>query len=260
MMGRALVLGALKSNAISPSKLLLYDINADAATALAAETGGRTCASLDELVAASSALLLCTKPNDVPGVLQHVPGNRPQQDDFLVLSIAAGITIAAMQAVVGNHAHVIRIMPNTPALVGAGAAAFAPGESVTPADRELARSLLGSVGQVIEVKESLMDAVTGLSGSGPAYVYTFIEALSDAGVKQGLTPDQARALATQTVLGAAEMVRSTGEHPAILREMVTSPGGTTIAGLAALEAAGFRHACNAAVEAATRRAKELGES
>ena len=257
-MGRALVLGALKSGALNAADLLLYDISSEAAAALAEESGGRTCSSLDELISGSKALLLATKPGTVATVLQHVPKNRPEQDDFLVLSIAAGITLGAMEDVVGNHAHVIRVMPNTPALVGAGAAAFATGEGVTDADIEFTRSLLGAVGEAVEVGESLMDAVTGLSGSGPAYVYLFIESLTDAGVKQGLPREQAAILAVQTVLGAAEMVRTTGEHPAVLRDMVTSPGGTTIAGLAAMEGAGFRAACDAAVEAATRRAQELG--
>ena len=259
-MGRALVLGALESGAIKASNLLLFDINAEATAALAQETGGKASSSLEELIGASNCLLLCTKPADVSSVLKQVPGIRPQQDDFLILSIAAGVTLSAMEGLVGNHAHVIRVMPNTPALVGAGASAFASGEGVSEADVALTLSLLGAVGEVVQVKESLMDAVTGLSGSGPAYVYLFIEALTEAGVKQGLPRDEAAALAVQTVLGAAEMVRSTGEHPAILRDMVTSPGGTTIAGLAAMERAGFRVACDAAVEAATRRSQELGRA
>jgi pyrroline-5-carboxylate reductase len=150
-------------------------------------------------------------------------------------------------------------MPNTPALVGKGAAAFCRGASATEADAETARTLLGAVGLAVEVPERLMDAVTGLSGSGPAYVYLMIEALADGGVKTGLARADAVKLAAQTVLGAAAMVLETGLHPAVLKDMVTSPGGTTIAGLAELERHGVRAALIDAVSTATRRATELGQ-
>ena len=150
-------------------------------------------------------------------------------------------------------------MPNTPALIGKGAAAFSLGALATAADAEIARQLLGSVGEVVQTEESLLDAVTGLSGSGPAYVYLFIEALIDAGVKNGLNHEQANALAIQTTIGAAHMVKETGQTPAELREMVTSPGGTTLAGLKALDEANFATICGQAVDAATKRSKELGK-
>ena len=150
-------------------------------------------------------------------------------------------------------------MPNTPALVGKGAAAFAPGTNATADDIIFANNLLGSVGKVVEVPEKLMDSVTGLSGSGPAFVYILIEALADGGVATGLTREKALELATQTVLGAATMVQDTGLHPALLKDMVTSPGGTTIAGIAALEEHGFRNAAIQAVTAATNRSIELGQ-
>jgi pyrroline-5-carboxylate reductase len=150
-------------------------------------------------------------------------------------------------------------MPNTPALVGKGAAAFASGSDATAEDSEFARCLLGSVGLAFEVDEPLIDTVTGISGSGPAYVYTFIEALADGALLEGLPRDQALALATQTVLGAATMVAESGEHPALLRDRVTSPGGTTIAGLAALEEGAFRSTTIKAVKAATEKARELGQ-
>jgi pyrroline-5-carboxylate reductase len=154
---------------------------------------------------------------------------------------------------------VIRAMPNTPALVGMGAAAYCLGSTATRDDAATAARLLGAVGLAVEVPERLMDAVTGLSGSGPAYVYLVIEALADGGVRSGLPRADALKLAAQTVLGAASMVMETGEHPAVLKDMVTSPGGTTIAGLAELERHGLRAALIDAVTAATRRAAELGK-
>ena len=153
----------------------------------------------------------------------------------------------------------IRAMPNTPALVGHGAAAYCLGSRATPEDAVTAQALLGAVGLVVQVPEKLMDAVTGLSGSGPAYIYVVIDALADGGVKAGLPRADAVRLAAQTVLGAAAMVLETGEHPAVLKDMVTSPGGTTIAGLAALERHGLRSALIEAVGAATARAAELGK-
>ena len=176
----------------------------------------------------------------------------------LFISIAAGVTITAIEEALGSDARVIRVMPNTPALIGQGASAYALGTHATASDSELAASLLASVGTVAEVPEKLLDAVTGLSGSGPAYVYTIIEALADGGVLCGLPKDKAVQLAAQTVAGAANMVLSTGEHPAALRDQVTSPGGTTIAGLQTIEAGNLRATLIDAVEAACSRSKQLG--
>jgi pyrroline-5-carboxylate reductase len=176
-----------------------------------------------------------------------------------VLSIAAGVTIAALEAALGAGVPVVRAMPNTPALVGAGAAAIAPGSAATDDDLAWAESILGSVGTVVRVPERLLDAVTGLSGSGPAYVFLVAEALVEAGVLVGLPRDVAAALTTQTLLGSARLLAESGELPAVLRAQVTSPGGTTAAGLRALESAGFRAALLDAVSAATERSRELGE-
>jgi pyrroline-5-carboxylate reductase len=209
-----------------------------------------------QTAAASDVILLAVKPQDMQPLclsLSQLSGSR------LYLSIAAGISLTDLQSWLGASQRVIRAMPNTPALVGAGAAAFARGSTTTDADAALARTILGSVGTVDEVSEKLLDAVTGLSGSGPAYIYTVIEALSDAGVLKGLPRASALRLAAQTVLGAAKMVLETGKHPAALRDEVTSPGGTTIAGLAQLEAHGLRHALIQAVSTATERSRELGQ-
>jgi pyrroline-5-carboxylate reductase len=162
-----------------------------------------------------------------------------------------------MEAAAGHH-RVIRVMPNTPALIGKGASAFSPGHLASPDDCATASSLLNAVGSVTQVPEPLLDAVTGLSGSGPAYVYTIIEALADGGVCEGLSKEHALTLAAQTLAGAAEMVLQSGLHPAVLRDQVTSPGGTTIHGLAALESGGLRAALIAGVRAASLRARELG--
>jgi pyrroline-5-carboxylate reductase len=177
--------------------------------------------------------------------------------DKLVISIMAGIPCSKIEANLVPGCRVIRTMPNTPALIGAGATAVSGGRKATAEDLDCARQIFAMTGMAVAVDEKLMDAVTGLSGSGPAYVFTFIEALSDAGVKNGLPRDVATKLAAQTVLGAARMVVETGEHPTILKEKVTSPGGTTIAGLHALEVGSFRGVIMNAVEEACLKSKEL---
>jgi pyrroline-5-carboxylate reductase len=176
----------------------------------------------------------------------------------LWVSIAAGVPLAALSKALPLGARVVRAMPNTPALVRSGATAFVAGEGCGDRDRALARALFEGVGMAWEAPaEALLDAVTGLSGSGPAYVFVFLEALSDAGVRMGLPRDAASALAVQTVLGSARLAQETGRHPAALKDQVASPGGTTIAGLERLEACGFRAAVHEAVAAATHRSKEL---
>ena len=208
-----------------------------------------------EVAAASDVIIIAVKPADVRALcetLAEVKGSR------LYLSIAAGISILNLEAWLGGKQRVIRSMPNTPALVGKGAAAFARGSKTTVKDAALATKILGAVGTADEVAEKLLDAVTGLSGSGPAYIYTVIEALADGGVLMGLPRATALRLAAQTVAGAAEMVLETGKHPAALRDEVTSPGGTTIAALEKLEQHGLRNAMIQAVRAATEKSKALG--
>ena len=208
-----------------------------------------------EVAAASDVIIIAVKPADVRALcetLAEVRGSR------LYLSIAAGISILNLEAWLGGKQRVIRSMPNTPALVGKGAAAFARGSKTTVKDAALATKILGAVGTADEVAEKLLDAVTGLSGSGPAYIYTVIEALADGGVLMGLPRATALRLAAQTVAGAAEMVLETGKHPAALRDEVTSPGGTTIAALEKLEQHGLRNAMIQAVRAATEKSKALG--
>jgi len=176
-----------------------------------------------------------------------------------VVSIAAGITLKQLAELLGSDTRLVRVMPNTPCLVGASATGYSVGPKATAADGELVGKLFRSVGNAFAVPENLLDAVTGLSGSGPAYVYVMIEALADGGVRVGLPRDIALSLAAQTVFGAAKMVLETVSHPAALKDAVASPGGTTIAGLHALERAGFRAGLMDAVEAAAKRATELGQ-
>lgn len=256
-MGTALVEGAVKAGAVAAADVTGVDPYESARNHFAKSTGAATFSEISA-IAYCDVVLLCTKPLDVPAALKSV-SQASSGNPVLVISIAAGITLAALEASAGQNVRIIRSMPNTPALVGKGAAAYCLGTKATKADAETARLLLGAVGLAVEVPERLMDAVTGLSGSGPAYVYLMIEALADGGVCVGLPRADAIRLAAQTVLGAATMVLETGEHPAVLKDMVTSPGGTTIAGLAELERQGLRAALIDAVGAATCRAAELGK-
>lgn len=255
-MGSALTLGAIRAGVFAANEVVAYDPVATAIESLGSAI--TAAASLRDVIEASDILLLCVKPHQVRDILAQVASLNDSPQDLLIISIAAGVTLAAMEESCQHRARLIRCMPNTPALVGKGAAAFASGSDATAEDSEFARCLLGSVGLAFEVAEPLIDTVTGISGSGPAYVYTFIEALADGALLEGLPRDQALALATQTVLGAATMVAESGEHPALLRDRVTSPGGTTIVGLAALEEGSFRSTTIKAVKAATQKARELG--
>jgi pyrroline-5-carboxylate reductase len=203
---------------------------------------------------ASDIVFIAVKPQQAKPAMEELRG--ALSPDKLVISIVTGVRLQTLASGLGS-CHLVRVMPNTPCLVGQSASAFCLGSDATADDAKLVRDLLGAVGLAIEVEEKLMDAVTGLSGSGPAFVYLMIEALADGGVRLGLTRDTALRLAAQTVKGAAEMVLITGDHPGVLKDRVASPGGTTIAGLHVLENHGVRGALISAVEAAARRATEL---
>lgn len=220
-------------------------------------TGVKVVASNADVVSNCDVLVLAVKPQVMAAVLNEV---RPHLGSkHLVISIAAGITLKTLADGLGSDVHLVRVMPNTPCLVGASATGYAASEAASGEDVALVGKLFGAVGKAFALPEHLLDAVTGLSGSGPAFIYVLIEALADGGVRMGLPRDVALALAAQTVFGSAKMVLETGTHPAVLKDAVASPGGTTIAGLHALERGGFRAAVMDAVEAATLRARELGK-
>jgi pyrroline-5-carboxylate reductase len=255
-MATALARGWIAAGLLTPSHCRASDPVSEARRNFAEETGGATNEENREIVAGSDLLLLAVKPQNMASLLEDI---RPVVEDrHLVVSIAAGVTLRQLADGLGAECRLIRVMPNTPCLVGASAAGYAPSPTATADDIALVDRLLNVVGTAFRLPESLLDAVTGLSGSGPAFVYTVIEALSDGGVRVGLPRDVATALAAQTVLGAARMVLETKLHVGMLKDQVTSPGGTTIAGLQVLERGGLRAALIDAVEAATRRSRELG--
>ncbi len=255
-MASALVEGVLKAGAFTKEKIIISDKVPAAVKALAKKTGVNAAAGNADVAARADVILLCVKPSDAMDALEAA---RESFAGKLIISILAGVTVATLQKAAGNKARVVRVMPNTPALIHKGAAAYVTGHSATGDDAAIVEKIFSSVGVVFRVKEELLDVVTGLSGSGPAYIYVVIEALADAGVLMGLPRELAVQLAAQTVSGAADMVLRTGLHPAQLKDQVTSPGGTTIAGLEVLEAAGIRAALLSAVRAATERSRELGK-
>lgn len=254
-MGSALAHGVASAGICRPEEICFYDTDARAAADLAGAVGGTVAPDAAALAAQSDVILLCVKPKDACNVIASVAR---ELDGKLLVSIAAGVTIGAMQSSAGAGCRVVRVMPNTPVMVGRGASAYACGSGVTDSDATIVQTIFGSAGRAFRVEESMLDAVTGLSGSGPAYVYLFIEALAEGGVAAGLPRELALDLAVQTVAGAAQMVESTKMSPSQLRDMVTSPGGTTLAGLAALDRAGFADTVKRAVDAATLRSQELG--
>ena len=256
-MATALARGWIRAGLTRADRCRASDPLPQARQAFTAETGCFAVADNREVVAGSDLLVLAVKPQSMAALLAEI---RPVLRSPLVVSIAAGITLKQLAGGLGPGCRLVRVMPNTPCLIGVSASGYTPGDNATEEDIALVDKLLGVVGVAFRLPEHLLDAVTGLSGSGPAFVYLMIEAMSDGGVRVGLPRDVATALAAQTVLGAAKMVLETRTHPGMLKDMVASPGGTTIAGLHALERGGVRGALMDAVEAATRRATELGQT
>jgi pyrroline-5-carboxylate reductase len=256
-MATALAHGFVRAGLVTAAQVIASDPSAAARAAFAREVGARTTSSNSDVAKLASVLVLAVKPDQAGGVLAEIRGQFTAR--HCLMSIAAGVPLARLQAVLGAGARLIRVMPNTPALVGASATAFALSKEARREDAELAQKLFSAVGLAFQVKEALLDAVTGLSGSGPAYAYLFIEGLSDGGVAAGLPREIATRLAAQTVLGSARMVLETGLHPGLLKDMVTSPGGTTIEGLHELEKGRLRGTLISAVRAAAEKSKKLGQ-
>ncbi len=252
-MATAIAGGMVRSGKFAAGDISAIDVNAEAAAKFQAATGIVAGKTAD--LASASVVILAVKPQALAAAMRDIA---PQLGGKLVISIVAGVPVAKL-ASFNADARFVRVMPNTPALVGRGASAYAPGANATAEDRQLVADILGSVGVAIELKESDLDAVTALSGSGPAYVFEFIKALADGGVAEGLSRDCADMLAVQTVLGAAEMVLRTKLHPTVLKDQVTSPAGTTIRAWEVLEAGAFSGLVIEAVRAAAERSRELGK-
>jgi pyrroline-5-carboxylate reductase len=256
-MGEALLRGILKAGLVGPENFLINDINQARCKELAKELGVKSVAKGSEVPEKAGCILLAVKPQDVGGVLAEIrEGLNPK--DHLLISIVAGKPLNFLEGGLKPGCRVIRVMPNAACMVGEAVSCYCLGKSTTEDDALLAEKILNSVGKAFKVEEKYLDAVTGLSGSGPAYVALIIEALSDGGVKMGLPRELSTQLAAQTLLGASKMILS-GYSPGQLRDIVTSPGGTTIEGLHVLEKGGVRASLIAAVEAATLKSKALGE-
>ena len=257
-MATALAQGCVQSELVAGSQVLAFDPSEAACRSFAERVPGVRITSNEEVLASADLVVLAVKPQVMTNVLEeiapHVAGRH------LLVSIAAGITLELLSSALPNGTRLVRVMPNTPCLIGLGASCFSLGPCSTQEDGHIVKKILESVGIAFEVEEKDLDAVTGLSGSGPAFVYTMIEALTSGGVEQGLAPELAQQLAVQTVRGSAEMVVKTKQTPSALRDQVTSPGGTTLAGLEKLKELAGADAFRSAVEAATKRSIELGNS
>ncbi|MDT8316712.1 MAG: pyrroline-5-carboxylate reductase [bacterium] len=257
-MAEAIINGLIKSGQVKGAEISASDKNIERLNVIVEGYGIEGHNKNFEVARRSDVIIIAVKPQVIEPVLNEISDEIGP--DKLLISIVAGIKIKQIASYLKEGAKIVRVMPNTPALVLSGVSALCPGKGVSDEELELATAIFGAVGKAVTVEdEGLMDAVTGLSGSGPAFVYTFIEAMSDAGVKMGLPRDTANILATETVLGSAKVVSEMKRHTGELRDMVTSPGGTTIAGMGKLEEKGFRSAVISAVEAAVNKSKELGK-
>jgi pyrroline-5-carboxylate reductase len=256
-MGEALIKGLVEANVVPAKSIHCGDVRRDRLIELERIFGIQVAADNNELIRRADVIILAVKPQIMEPVLREIAPAVTRQK--LLISIAAGVSTAKMRGALNKDARLIRVMPNTPALVRQGVTAIAKAQHLEPDDLDTATEIFKAVGRVVVLEEDLLDAVTGLSGSGPAYVAIVIESLADGGVRMGLDRTTAMTLAAQTVLGAAKLLLDTGLHPGALKDMVSSPGGTTIAGIAALEEGGIRTTFIKAVERATLRSRELGQ-
>lgn len=255
-MAEAIARGTIAAGLLTPDRIAASEIRPDRRAYLERSVGIKAVATNAEAVALGDVIVLALKPQDIGTVLAEIGGL--VREDQLVVSIAAGVPLSKLEPPFEAQVPVIRVMPNTPCLVGAGMAAIARGKHATPEHEARVLGIFNATGKAVAVAEKDLDAVTGLSGSGPGYVAIVVEAMIDGGVRAGLARDVATTLAIQTVLGSAQLLSETGTHPASLKDMVSSPGGTTIAGIHALEQGGVRAAFMDAIVAATERSRELG--
>ncbi len=257
-MAEAIIRGLITSGMVTETAISVSDRNIERLNSIVETYGIEGYSKNFEVARRSDIVILAVKPQTIDDVLDDI---RDELDsEKILVSIAAGVKTSKIAGLLRDNVKIVRVMPNTPALVLSGVSAVFAGRNTGDKEKEIIMSLFRSTGKTVSIEnESLMDAVTGLSGSGPAYVYTFIEALSDAGVKEGLSREDANTLAAQTVFGSAKMVLEQNKHPAQLKDMVTSPGGTTIAGVAMLEEKGFRASVLSAVEAAVKKSRDLGD-
>jgi pyrroline-5-carboxylate reductase len=242
---------------VDPDLVTVYDIDAGKAESLSRSSGVSISASTEQLARISDIIIIAVKPDAVASVLESIKG--AVSSEAIIVSIAAGISIAAMEKILGGSGKIVRVMPNTPSIVGEGMSVLSPNKNTDDKSLLEVEQIFSKIGRVLVLPERMMDSVTGLSGSGPAYVFTFIQALADGGVKLGIPRDKALVLAAQTVLGSAKYVLESGEEPMALRGKVTSPGGTTIEGIHVLERSGFAGIVMDAVERAAQKSQRLGE-
>ncbi|MEJ2108396.1 MAG: pyrroline-5-carboxylate reductase [Acidobacteriota bacterium] len=256
-MGEILIRGLIQSGKVSKSKILACDVSKERLNYISRTYGIKTTQSDRTLVKKASIVILAVKPQNIDELLEHL--SSLSHESHLFISIVAGVTAEKIAEQMHHESGIIRAMPNAPASVLAGVTALYPGRNVSPEDLQRAQFIFDCVGKTVLIKnEALMDVVTGLSGSGPAYVFLAIESLSDAGVQLGISRTESSLLAAHTVFGAAKMLLETGKHPSALKDLVATPGGTTVAGLKMLEKCNFRSTIMEAVEAATIRSRELG--
>ena len=255
-MGEALLAGILRAGLVAADKIWVTDVRQERLEYLQQTYGVQVTPHNPQAVAQAEIIILAVKPQQLKPILAQI---RPVAQQKLAISIAAGVKLETLHQFLGDDVHLVRVMPNLPAVVGAGISALCPWKSTTTMELQTAMGLFGCVGETVVVEEHLLDAVTGLSGSGPGFVMVIIESLADAGVKAGLPRDISLKLAIQTLMGSAMLLKQKGLHPAQIKDMVTSPGGTTIAGIQVLECGGLRATLMEAVEAATLRAAELSK-
>ncbi|MDO9535538.1 MAG: pyrroline-5-carboxylate reductase [Bacillota bacterium] len=254
-MGTALLEGIVSNKLEKPEDVILFDKDPFKTQALNQKLGVNIADELHSLCSKAKVIFLCVKPQDMKKLLLHI---KPFiHSEHLLISVAAGLSISFFEEHLNNPLKIIRIMPNTPCIVGEGMSVISKGKNVSPDEENYVVTLIESLGKVVSVEENLLSAVTGLSGSGPAYVFMVIEALADGGVEMGLTREMSFLLSAQTVLGAAKMFLETGEHPALMKNKVTSPGGTTSAGLLALEEGAVRASLIKAVMESAKKAQEM---